>query len=487
MLFDHEGTPRASHQVEHTQYTPKPGWVEHDPVEIWERTIAAIRETLDQAGYQTGGLKAIGITNQRETTVVWDPETGKPYMNAIVWQDTRNAPMIEKLQSEYGQDHFRTLTGLPLTTYFSGPKIRWILNNVPGVRKAAESGRAVFGTIDSWLIWNLTGGPRGGVHLTDITNASRTMLMNIETLQWDSGMLDLLEVPEMMLPEIRPSISSEPYGYTLEEGPFSERIPICGILGDQQAALFGHGCFSAGQSKNTYGTGCFLLMNTGEKPVPSEYGLLSTVAYQHDDAKPVYALEGSIAVAGSLVQWLRDNLGLIERSSEIETLAAQAADNGGVYFVPAFSGLYAPHWRMDARGIIAGLTGYAGAPHFARAVLESTAFQVAEIVEAMEKESGYRIESLKADGGMVVNEILMQFQADILNAPVVRPKISEITALGAAYAAGLATGFWESAEEVARQWVEEKRWKPAMSGEDRDQRLECWNKAVERSLGWIQN
>ncbi len=485
MLFDHNGTPRASHQLEHTQLCPHPGWVEHDPVEIWERTVAVIREALGQVEHRRGALKAIGVTNQRETTIVWDPVTGKPYMNAIVWQDTRNAAMIEQLQSEYGKDHFRDRTGLPLTTYFSGPKIRWILENVSGVREAAEKRRAIFGTVDSWLVWNLTGGPTGGVHLTDVTNASRTMLMNIETLEWDEGMLDLFEIPARMLPAIRPSISTEPFGYTLEDGPFAERIPICGILGDQQAALFGHGCFQAGGSKNTYGTGCFLLMNTGEKVVPSEFGLLSTVAYRRNDSKAVYALEGSVAVAGALVQWLRDNFGLIGRSAEVEDLASRAPDNGGVYFVPAFSGLYAPHWRIDARGIIAGLTGFAGAPHLARAVLEATAFQVGEIVEAMEKESGYRIDSLKADGGMVSNELLMQFQADILNVPVVRPKVSEITALGAAYAAGIAAAFWESEEEVARHWAEGKRWIPGMSEEERNKRRSFWNKAVQRSLDWI--
>jgi glycerol kinase len=485
MLFDHSGAPQASHQLEHKQHCPQPGWVEHDPMEIWERTKRVIRGTLEQAKYEPGGLKAIGVTNQRETTVVWDPVTGKPYMNAIVWQDTRNAPMIEKLQLEYGQDHFRDLTGLPLTTYFSGPKIRWILENIDGVREAAVKGRAIFGTVDSWIIWNLTGGPAGGAHLTDVTNASRTMLMNIEKLEWDTGMLDLLGIPEQMLPSIRSSISTEPYGYTLEDGPFAERIPICGILGDQQAALFGHGCFAPGESKNTYGTGCFLLMNTGEKCVRSKFGLLSTVAYRRNDDNPVYALEGSVAVAGSLVQWLRDNLGLIERSAEIEDLASRATDNGGVYFVPAFSGLYAPHWRMDARGIIAGLTGFAGGAHLARAVLESTAFQVGEIVDAMEKESGHRIESLKADGGMVANELLMRFQADILNVPVVRPEVSEITALGAAYAAGLAVGFWESEEEVGRHWAEDKRWNPTMTEEERNQRLGFWNKAVQRSLDWV--
>ena len=485
MLFDHNGTPCGSHQLEHAQHCPRPGWVEHDPVEIWERTIQVIRKTLDQTGCRRGRLKAIGVTNQRETTVVWDPATGKPYMNAIVWQDTRNAPMIEKFQSKYGADYFRPLTGLPLATYFSGPKIRWILENVSGVREAALAGRAVFGTIDSWIVWNLTGGPSGGVHLTDVTNASRTMLMNIETVEWDEGMLDLLGIPSRMLPSIRSSVSAEPYGHTLEDGPFGERIPICGILGDQQAALFGHGCFSPGMSKNTYGTGCFLLMNTGGKVVPSKFGLLSTVAYRRDDSDPVYALEGSIAVAGALVQWLKDNLGLIKKSSEVETLASKAPDNGGVYFVPAFSGLYAPHWRMDARGIIAGLTGFAGAPHLARAALESTAFQVGEIVEAMEKESGYKIDSLKADGGMVSNDLLMQFQADILNVAVIRPKVSEITALGAAYAAGIAAGFWESEEEVARHWSEAKRWNPSMPEKERSERRGFWNKAVQRSLGWL--
>ncbi|MBN1685836.1 MAG: glycerol kinase GlpK, partial [Spirochaetales bacterium] len=479
------GSATASFQLEHQQYHPKPGWVEHDPVEIWERTVRVIQETLKHVGYRRGSLKAIGVTNQRETTVVWDPVTGKPYMNAIVWQDTRTAPMIEALRSTHGKDHFRNRTGLPLATYFSGPKIRWILDNVPGVRDAACKGRALFGTIDSWIVWNLTGGPHGGVHLTDVTNASRTMLMNLETLSWDGRMIETFEIPEPMLPVIRPSVSAEPYGYTCKDGPFAERIPVCGILGDQQAALFGHGCFSAGSSKNTYGTGCFLLMNTGQKLVQSNYGLVSTVAYQKSGEEPVYALEGSIAVAGALVQWLRDNIGLIERSSEIENLASSAEDNGGVYFVPAFSGLYAPHWRTDARGVIAGLTAFAGAPHLARAVLESTAFQVKEIVDAMEKDFGSKIDTLKVDGGMVANELLMQFQADILNVPVIRPKVSEITVLGAAYAAGLSVGFWKSEDELVGQWAEDKRWTPVMGNAERNERVGFWNKAVERSLGWV--
>jgi glycerol kinase len=486
MLFDHEGNPSASHQLEHRQIYPKPGWVEHDPIEIWQRSVKVIKETLRHVGYQRGQLKAIGVTNQRETTIAWDRVTGQPLMNAIVWLDTRTGPLIETLESEHGKDGFRVQTGLPLATYFSGPKIRWILENVDGVREAAQAGRVLFGTVDSWLLWNLTGGIEGGVHVTDVTNASRTMLMNIETLQWDDDMLELLGIPARALPTIRSSIAVEPYGLTCADGPFGEEVPVCGILGDQQAALYGQGCFTAGTSKNTYGTGCFLLMNTGEKIVHSEHGLISTVAYKRDGCKPVYALEGSIAVAGALVQWLRDNLGLIERSSDIEILASQVADSGGVYFVPAFSGLFAPHWRTDARGTIVGLTGFAGAPHLARAVLESTAFQTREIVEAMEKESGYVIESLKADGGMVANDLLMQFQADVLNVPVVRPKISEITALGAAYAAGLASGFWEDEAELASHWVEDKRWVPGMEDEDRQQRFVYWGKAVERSLNWME-
>ena len=486
MLFDHEGAVVSSHQLEHHQHFPQPGWVEHDPLEIWNRSCKVIREALSLAGHDEGDLAAIGVTNQRESTVVWDPVTGKPLLNAIVWQDTRTSDMIDGLADIHGKDGFREVTGLPLATYFSGTKLRWVLEHVDGVRGAAESGRALFGTVDSWLVWNLTGGPAGGVHVTDVTNASRTMLMNIHTLSWDDGMLDLLGIPVAMLPEICPSIAEEPYGFTTEDGPLGERIPVCSILGDQHAALYGQACFGAGSSKNTYGTGCFFLMNTGEKLVHSKSGLLTTVAYQQMGKPPVYALEGSIAVAGALVQWLRDKLGLIERSGDIEILASQTADSGGVYFVPAFSGLFAPYWRTDARGIIAGLTGYAGAPHIARAVLESTAFQTWELVEAMERDSGYMIDSLKVDGGMVENDLLMQFQADILGVPVVRPKVAETTALGAAYGAGIASGFWKSTDELASHWEEDKTWVPAMEEDERKHRLGYWKKAVKRTFDWVE-
>lgn len=485
MLVNHDGEVVGSHQLEHHQHFPHPGWVEHDPLEIWNRSCKVITEALNHVNHEKGQLAAIGVTNQRESTVVWDPSTGKPLLNAIVWQDTRTSDMIGDLSEKHGIDNFREITGLPLATYFSGTKLRWILENIEGARIAAKAGRAMFGTIDSWLVWNLTGGSSGGAHVTDVTNASRTMLMNIETLSWDEGMLDLFGVPSSMLPEIKPSISAEPYGHTRVDGPLGERIPVCSILGDQHAALFGQTCFDAGTSKNTYGTGCFLLMNTGEKIVHSSSGLLTTVAYQRMDNPPVYALEGSVAVAGALVQWLRDKLGLIERSADIEILASQTADSAGVYFVPAFSGLFAPYWRTDARGIIAGLTGYAGAPHIARAVLESTAFQTWEIVEAMEKDSGYTIDNLKVDGGMVGNDILMQFQADILNMPIVRPQIAETTALGAAYAAGLASGFWETTSELESHWEKDREWRPKMEKNERQHRLKFWKKAVQRTFDWV--
>ena len=484
MLFASNGEIVGSHQLEHNQIYPKPAWVEHDPIELWDRSCMAIRQTLRQTDISSGQMCAIGISNQRETTVVWDPTTGKPWCNAIVWQDARTADFVAQLSSKGGVDRFREQTGLPLATYFSGSKIRWILENVAGVREAALSGRAIFGTVDSWLIWNFTGGTAGGRHITDITNASRTMLMNINTGRWDEEMLAQFQIPEQMLPLICPSIPDEPYGYTTKEGPFGERIALCGILGDQQAALFGQACFEAGSSKNTYGTGCFLLMNTGQVPVKSEYGLITTVAYQRGQQKPLYALEGSIAVAGSLVQWMRDNFGLIERSSDIELLASQVADNGGVYFVPAFSGLFAPHWRADARGVITGLTGYASAGHLARAVLESTAFQTWEIVQSMAKDCDTQIEALRVDGGMVANDLLMQFQSDILAVPVIRPKIAETTALGVAYAAGLSAGFWSDMADLKSHWQEDKLWSPRMPESERQKRLAYWKKAIARSLDW---
>ncbi len=487
ILFDGRGTPVTSHQLEHRQVYPKPGWVEHDPREIWDRTAAVVRQTIDRAGIRGEQIDSIGITNQRETTVAWDRLTGEPLHNAIVWQDTRTYDLIGELSGESGIDRLRETTGLPLATYFSGPKMRWLIDNCPEVAEATERGRCAFGTIDSWLLWNLTGGVDGGVHLTDVTNASRTLLMDLDSLEWNEEILDLIGVPRSTLPGIRPSIVESGFGATRSDGPVGAEVPIRAVLGDQQAALFGQACFEAGSSKNTYGTGCFLLMNTGSRTVRSRCGLLTTVAYQEADGPVRYALEGSIAVAGALVRWLRDNLGLIDRSSDIEVLASGVPDSGGVYFVPAFSGLFAPHWRPDARGIIAGLTGYASAAHIARAVLESTAFQTLDIVEAMQKDSGVMIDSLKVDGGMVGNEMLMQFQSDILGVPVVRPRIQETTALGAAYAAGLASGFWASKEELERHWVEERRWEAAMNRAERNERIRYWRKAVRRSFDWVEH
>ena len=490
ILFDRQGSTIGSHQLEHRQIFPKAGWVEHDPLEIWERTVQVIRETLKSSGITPRQIAAIGITNQRETTVAWNPKTGEPFGNAIVWQDTRTDELVGRLAREGagqgGIDRFREKTGLPLATYFSGPKLSWMLAKDPVLRSAAERGEAAFGTIDSWLIWNLTGGAGRGRLVTDVSNASRTLLMDLDTLQWDPALLDILGIPSSMLPEIVASVPGEPYGFTREDGPFAAEIPVAGVLGDQQAALFGQACFSPGTSKNTYGTGCFLLLNTGEKIVHSKNGLISTVGYQQGDDAPVYALEGSIAITGALVQWLRDNLGLIESSAQIETLAREVEDCGGVYFVPAFSGLFAPYWRSDARGLIAGLSRYATKAHLARAALEATAFQTLEIFEAMEQDSGLPIPSLKVDGGMVVNELLMQFQADLLGVPVIRPKITETTALGAAFAAGLSVGFWESMEQLTALWEEERRWSPQLDQGERQRRIHFWKKAVSRSFDWLE-
>ena len=486
ILFDRTGKEAFSHQLEHKQIFPKPGWVEHDPLEIWENTQKVIRAVLNENRVSPAEIAALGITNQRETTVVWDRATGRPLHNAIVWQDTRTAAIAAELGKEGGPDRFRNKVGLPLATYFSGTKMRWLLENCAKAADALKQGRAVIGTIDSWLIWNLTGGTNGGSLLTDVTNASRTMLMNIETLQWDEEMMGHFGVAPEMLPKIVSSVPDEPYGTTVKNGPFGAEIPVCGALGDQQAAMFGQACFSPGSSKNTYGTGCFMLANTGTEAVQSRYGLLTTVLYKIGSNEAVYALEGSIAVAGSLVQWIRDNMGLIEKSADIETLARKADDNGGVYFVPAFSGLFAPRWRPDARGIIAGITGYAGAPHIARAVLESTAFQTREIFEVMEKDAGITMPALKVDGGMTANDLLMQFQADVLDVPVVKPEITETTALGAAYAAGLSSGFWADIEEVRKHWSEGRRWSPKMSSEERAEKYAMWNKAVERACGWVE-
>jgi len=480
MIFDHSGRVVASEQREHQQIYPKPGWVEHDPREIWRRTQEVIAGALQQRVLAPSDLAAIGITNQRETTVVWDRTTGEPVYNAIVWQDTRVADAVAEFARQGGQDRFRSITGLPLTTYFSALKIRWILDNVPGVRARAESGDVLFGNIDTYLVWNLTGGPKSGLHLTDVTNASRTQLMNLRTLDWDTTVVDAFRIPRAMLPRIRSS--SEIYGTATQSA--LQGVPIAGILGDQQAALVGQTCFQPGEAKNTYGTGCFLLMNVGPQPIESRHGLLSTVAYRFGTQPAIYALEGSIAITGALVQWLRDNIGLIEKSSDIETLALSVTDNGGVYFVPAFSGLYAPYWRDNARGVIAGLTRFANKGHIARAVLEATAFQTREVLEAMEKDSGIALNSLRTDGGMVENNLLMQFQANILNRPVVRPMMKETTALGAAYAAGLATGFYKSIDDLRANWSIDHTWHPNLEDRQREEMYRLWKKAVTRSFDW---
>src|SRR5215203_5750618 len=438
MIFDHAGGVVAIHQKEHEQIFPKPGWVEHDPMEIWSRTQEVIKGALAKANIAASDLAAVGITNQRETAVVWDRTTGKPVYNAIVWQDTRTDVYVNEFGKDGGQDRFRAKVGLPLATYFSGPKVKWVLDNVDGAQAKADAGDLVFGNIDTWCLWNLTGGTNGGVHVTDVTNASRTMLMNLETLDWDDEILGIMGIPKSMLPAIK--ASSEVYGNAVGD---LQGIPIAGILGDQQAALFGQTCFSAGEAKNTYGTGCFMLLNTGTEAVQSKNGLLTTLGYKIGDQPAVYALEGSIAITGALVQWLRDDLGMITSSAEVEALAKTVDDNGGVYFVPAFSGLFAPHWRDDARGVIVGLTGYATKAHIARAALEATAWQSKEVVDAANAVADVPFDELRVDGGMTVNELLMQFQADVLGVPVIRPKVTETTALGAAYAAGLAVGYWK--------------------------------------------
>jgi glycerol kinase len=475
ILFDHDGNIVAFDQYEHQQIYPQPGWVEHDALEIWERAQSVMRGAVQKSGTDLANIAAIGITNQRETTVVWERRTGRPVHNAIVWQDTRTDAICNELAKEGGQDRYRNKTGLPLATYFSGPKIKWILDHVPGARQQARDGELLFGTMDTWLIWKMT-----GTHVTDVTNASRTLLMNLKTLSWDEEILQDLEIPPQMLPEIHSS--SEVYGYALNG---LGGIPLAGDLGDQQAALFGQTCFKPGEAKNTYGTGCFMLMNTGKESVLSRNGLLTTLAYKIGNQPAVYALEGSIAITGALVQWLRDNLGMIEKSSDVEKLAMSVEDNGGIYFVPAFSGLFAPYWRSDARGAILGMTRYINKGHIARAVLEATAYQTREVLEAMQKDSGVRLTSLKVDGGMVFNELLMQFQADMLNVPVVRPRVAETTALGAANAAGLAVGFWKDYEELRLNWGLDKEWKPSMSEEKRNTLFNGWKKAVTRTFGWI--
>jgi glycerol kinase len=482
LVFDGAGSITACAQKEHRQIYPQPGWVEHDAEEIWQRTQEVIAEAMVQARLNTGDLAAAGITNQRETTVLWNRKTGKPLAPAIVWQDMRVAGEVARLAREPGDEFFRSRTGLPLSTYFSALKARWLLENVAGARQQAEAGNVIFGNMDTFLLWKLTGGANGGVHATDVTNASRTQLMDLQTLSWDEDLLRAFSLPKQMLPEIRSS--SEVYG-RVAEGPL-QGVPIAGILGDQQAALVGQTCFKSGEAKNTYGTGCFLLMNTGERPVESRHGLLTTVAYKLGKQPARYALEGSIAIGGALVQWLRDNLGLIKTSTEIEELALTVQDNGGVYMVPAFSGLYAPYWKENARGVIVGLTRYANKGHLARAVLEAVAFQTREVVEAMEQDSGIRLEVLRADGGMVNNHLLMQFQADILDREVVMPAIKETTGLGAAYAAGLAVGFFSNVEALCGHWKAEKAWKPALDSMRREQMYIQWKKAVTRTFDWVE-
>jgi glycerol kinase len=485
IIFDRGGNEIGRDQLEHTQHLPRAGWVEHDAVEILNRTHAAIRGAMRNARISATDLTAVGVTNQRETTVVWDPRTGQPWHNAIVWQDTRTDRTVAALAASGRGDIIRRKAGLPPATYFSGAKIQWILENVPGVREAALRGEAVFGTIDTWLIWNLTGGPDGGAHVTDVTNASRTMLMNLETLDWDDELLGVFGVPRSMLPEIRSSSEAQAYGLTRAGGPVGGEVPLCADLGDQQAAMVGQACFSAGTAKNTYGTGSFMLLNTGREVVRSHSGLLTTVCYRMGNRAPVYALEGSIAVTGSAVQWLRDQLGIIQTAAEVEALANTVEDSGGVYFVPAFSGLFAPHWRSDARGAIVGLSRYNTRAHIARATLEAICYQTRDVLDAMAADSGVRLALLKADGGATVNNTLMQLQADILGVEVVRPVVMETTALGAAYAAGLATGFWKELQDVGSQWKVDRIWEPRWSPERREEGHARWKKAVERTLGWI--
>ena len=481
MIFDHAGRVAAIEQKEHAQIYPEPGWVEHDPLEIWERTQGVIAGALRQGNVDPKDIAAVGVTNQRETTVVWEKATGKPVYNAIVWQDTRTADICNALAKDGGQDRFRARAGLPLATYFSGPKIKWILDHIEGARARAERGELLFGNIDTWVIWNLTDGPDGGVHVTDVSNASRTLLMNLETLDWDADILEIMGIPRRMLPAIR--ASSEEYGTAT--GALTG-VPVAGDLGDQQAALFGQTCFSPGEAKNTYGTGCFMLLNTGTAPVPSKNGLLTTLAYKIGNEQAVYALEGSIAITGALVQWLRDNLGLIQKSADVEALAQTVDDNGGIYFVPAFSGLYAPYWKDNARGAIVGLTRYVNKGHIARAALEATAYQTREVLDAMNKDSGVSLTALKVDGGMVQDELLMQFQADVLGVPVIRPTVAETTSLGAAYAAGLAVGFWERVDDLRANWGKDKEWVPRMNASRREKLYAGWKKAVTRTFDWVE-
>jgi glycerol kinase len=486
MIFDHSGNEVAIHQLEHEQILPQAGWVEHNPVEIWERTSAVVQTALHSKGLQATDLAAVGVTNQRETSVVWNKTTGRPYHNAIVWQDTRTDRIASALDRDGRGDTIRRKAGLPPATYFSGGKIQWMLENVDGLREAAENGEAVFGNTDTWVLWNLTGGADGGAHITDVTNASRTMLMNLETLDWDDELLGFFGIPRQMLPQIRPSSDPSTYGMTRANGPFAGEIALTGDLGDQQAATVGQVCFAPGEAKNTYGTGNFMLLNTGTELVRSKSGLLTTVCYKLGDADAVYALEGSIAVTGSAVQWLRDQLGIISGAAEVETLARQVPDNGGVYFVPAFSGLFAPYWRSDARGAIVGLSRFNTNAHLARATLEAICYQSKDVADAMEKDSGVKLDVLKVDGGVTANDLCMQMQADTLGVPVSKPVVAETTALGAAYAAGLAVGFWNSTEDLKQNWNEDKRWEPQWSDDQRAQGYAGWQKAVQRTLDWVE-
>ncbi len=481
ILFDKQGNIVSISQKEHRQIYPKPGWVEHDPEEIWQNTLEVIAQCRVSKRISVKDIGACGITNQRETTVLWNKRTGKPYYNALVWQDTRVGKTVDELEKSSGSQWFREKTGLPLATYFSGLKIQWVLDHVAGIRDDAEKGEVLFGNMDTFLVWHLTGGIKGGLHITDVTNASRTQLMNLKTQTWDEEVLELLKIPASILPSIQPS--SRVYGQIVSE--VMEGVPLAGILGDQQAALVGQTCFNPGEAKNTYGTGCFMLLNTGTTPIPSQYGLLTTVAYQFENQPVHFALEGSVAVTGALVQWLRDNLGLIKDSREVQELAESVDDNGDVYFVPAFSGLYAPYWQNSARGVITGLTRYVNKGHIARSVLEATAFQTKDVLEAMEQDAGIEISSLRVDGGMTVNELLMQFQSDMLNVPVIRPTMIETTALGAAYAAGIAVGFWQNFDDLVQNWGIDKKWSPAMIEEERARMYHGWKKAIERSLNWV--
>ena len=484
IIFDHSGTPVSTGQREHRQIFPQPGWVEHDPLEIWDNTREVVGTALSRASLTRHDIAAVGITNQRETTVVWEKSTGKPVYNAIVWQDVRTQQICDELAADGGADRFRKQTGLPLSPYFAGTKLAWILRNVDGVRERAEAGELLFGTTDSWVLWNLTGGPDGGTHATDVTNASRTLFMDLRTLQWDEEILKVFGIPTAMLPQIRSS--SEVYA-EVHGSQLLRHVPVAGILGDQQAATFGQAAFNPGEAKNTYGTGCFVLVNTGGEIVRSSHGLLTSVGYQLGTSAPQYVLEGSIAVAGSLIQWLRDNLGMVSSAQEAEELAGTVKDTGGCYFVPAFSGLFAPYWRQDARGALVGLTRFVTKAHIARAALEATAFQTREVLDAINADAAVPLTGLKVDGGMVANDALMQFQADILGVPVMRPRVTETTALGAAYAAGLAVGFWEGTEQLAGNWAQDKVWEPQMPVEERERRLRLWKKAVTRTFDWIDD